>query len=69
MAALSGSHGQLLFLRGDYTVPLSALFDVKVGAVSGADDVFVHPKGNSIICLFNDHRYGQDAKGVLRDQE
>lgn len=41
------SHGQLLFLRGDYTVPLSALFDVKVGAVSGADDVFVHPKGNA----------------------
>jgi len=43
----SESHGQLLFLRGDYTVPLSALFDVKVGAVSGADDVFVHPKGNA----------------------
>lgn len=43
----SESHGQLLFLRGDYTVPLSALFDVKVGAVSGADDIFVHPKGNA----------------------
>lgn len=43
----SESHGQLLFLRGNYTVPLSALFDVRVGAVSGADDVFVHPKGNA----------------------
>ena len=43
----SESHGQLLFLRGDYTVPLSVLFDVKVGAVSGADDVFVHAKGNA----------------------
>lgn len=40
------NHGQLAFARGDYLVPLSALFDVKVGAVSGADDVFVHPKGN-----------------------
>ncbi len=38
--------GQLMFLRGDYGVPLSALFDVRVGAVSGADNVFVHPEGN-----------------------
>jgi len=41
------SHGQLAFLHGDYTVSLSDLFDVKVGAVSGADDVFVHPKGTT----------------------
>ena len=41
------SHGQLLFLNGDYTVPFSDLFDVKVGAVSGADDIFVHPKGKT----------------------
>jgi adenine-specific DNA-methyltransferase len=39
-------HGQLMFLRGDYRVPLASLFDVRVGAVSGADDVFVHPQGN-----------------------
>ena len=38
--------GQLMFLRGDYDVPLASLFDVRVGAVSGADDVFVHPQGN-----------------------
>ena len=38
--------GQLVFASGRYTVPLRALFDVKVGAVSGADDVFVHPEGN-----------------------
>ena len=38
--------GQLMFLRGDYDVPLASLFDVRVGAVSGADDVFVHPHGN-----------------------
>jgi adenine-specific DNA-methyltransferase len=41
------SHGQLVFLRGDYTVPLSDLFDIRVGAVSGADDIFVHPQGNA----------------------
>jgi adenine-specific DNA-methyltransferase len=38
--------GQLMFLRGDYTVPLADLFDVRVGGVSGADDLFRHPEGN-----------------------
>ncbi|HEX5392180.1 MAG TPA: class I SAM-dependent methyltransferase [Rhodocyclaceae bacterium] len=41
------SDGQLLFLRGDYNVPLADLFQVKVGAVSGADEVFTHPRGNT----------------------
>lgn len=39
--------GQLMFLRGDYRVPLAGLFDVKVGAVSGADEIFTHPEGNA----------------------
>lgn len=39
--------GQLMFLRGDYRLPLSALFDVRVGAVSGADAIFEHPQGNA----------------------
>ncbi|MFN3883569.1 MAG: Eco57I restriction-modification methylase domain-containing protein [Rhodocyclaceae bacterium] len=39
--------GQLSFVRGDYCVPLSELFEVKVGAVSGADEVFEHPEGNA----------------------
>lgn len=39
--------GQLMFLKGCFTVPLAALFDVKVGAVSGADDLFTHPEGNA----------------------
>jgi adenine-specific DNA-methyltransferase len=39
--------GQLMFLRGNYRLPLSELFDVKVGAVSGADEVFEHPEGNA----------------------
>ncbi|MFC3666410.1 Eco57I restriction-modification methylase domain-containing protein, partial [Uliginosibacterium paludis] len=38
--------GQLMFLSGDYRLPLSQLFDVRVGAVSGADAVFTHPEGN-----------------------
>jgi len=39
--------GQLMFLRGDYRMPLTALFEVKVGAVSGADEIFEHPEGNA----------------------
>ncbi len=39
--------GQLMFLRGDYGLPLSDLFDVRVGAVSGADEIFTHPEGNA----------------------
>ena len=40
--------GQLLLTRGIYSVPLSSVFSVKVGAVSGADDVFANPElGNA----------------------
>ncbi len=39
--------GQLMFLRGSYQIPLAELFDVKVGAVSGADEIFEHPEGNA----------------------
>ena len=38
--------GQLMFLRDDYGVRFSDVFTVKVGAVSGADHIFTHPKGN-----------------------
>ncbi len=38
--------GQLMFLRGDFRLPLSDVFEVKVGAVSGADSIFTHPNGN-----------------------
>jgi adenine-specific DNA-methyltransferase len=40
-------NGQFMFLSGRYTVPLSDLFAVKVGAVSGADRIFSHPRGNA----------------------
>ena len=38
--------GQLMFLRDNYTVRLSDVFSVKVGAVSGADAIYQHPAGN-----------------------
>ena len=38
--------GQLMFLRDNYSVRLADVFTVKVGAVSGADSIFTHPKGN-----------------------
>ena len=38
--------GQLMFLRDDYSVRFADVFAVKVGAVSGADQIFTHPKGN-----------------------
>jgi adenine-specific DNA-methyltransferase len=38
--------GQIAFLENGMTVPLSSLFRVKVGAVSGADPIFNHPEGN-----------------------
>lgn len=42
------SGGQLLFTRGHYPVPLSEVFFVKVGAVSGADDIYAHERlGNA----------------------
>lgn len=39
-------NGQIAFLESGMTVPLASLFDVRVGAVSGADNLFSHPEGN-----------------------
>jgi adenine-specific DNA-methyltransferase len=40
--------GQLLFTRGIYSVPLNSVFSVKVGAVSGADEIFADAeRGNA----------------------
>lgn len=38
--------GQLMFLRDDYRVRFSDVFNVRVGAVSGADHIYHHPAGN-----------------------
>jgi adenine-specific DNA-methyltransferase len=40
--------GQILFTRGIYSVPLRSVFSVKVGAVSGADEIFTNAElGNA----------------------
>jgi len=40
--------GQLLFTHGIYSVPLRSVFSVKVGAVSGADEIFANSElGNA----------------------
>lgn len=40
--------GQLMFTHGIYSVPLAQVFAVKVGAVSGADEIFAHEElGNA----------------------
>jgi adenine-specific DNA-methyltransferase len=40
--------GQLMFTHGIYSVPLRSVFAVKVGAVSGADDIFTNAElGNA----------------------
>jgi adenine-specific DNA-methyltransferase len=42
------SSGQLFFTRGIYSVPMNSVFSVKVGAVSGADEIFTNTElGNA----------------------
>lgn len=38
--------GQIAFTHARLSVPLADLFEVKVGGVSGADDIYAHPEGN-----------------------
>ncbi|MCL2591464.1 MAG: class I SAM-dependent methyltransferase [Betaproteobacteria bacterium] len=38
--------GQIAFTRAHLCVPLADLFEVKVGGVSGADEIYAHPEGN-----------------------
>jgi adenine-specific DNA-methyltransferase len=39
-------HGQIVFTHSTLSVPLDGLFDVRVGGVSGADDIYTHSDGN-----------------------
>lgn len=50
-------NGQLLFTKNSYTIPFSSLFFVKVGAVSGADSLFVNKEFGNM-----DFVYSQSAK-------
>jgi adenine-specific DNA-methyltransferase len=43
--------GQIAFTHTHLCVPLADLFEVKVGGVSGADDIYAHPEGNlELVC-------------------
>ena len=45
--------GQISFVSHEYNVRLSDLFSVKVGAVSGKDDIFAHEEGNrEFVCSY-----------------
>ena len=50
-------NGQLLFTKNNYTIPFSSLFFVKVGAVSGADSLFVNEEYGNM-----DFVYSRTAK-------
>lgn len=54
--------GQLMFLAGEYSLPLSEFFEVKVGAVSGADAIFTHPEGNMEFVCSRTHETGETRR-------
>jgi adenine-specific DNA-methyltransferase len=60
------AHGQLMFTRNDYNVPSSEVFAVKVGAVSGADEIFAHPTlGNADFVHSKTERTGQTRRMIF----
>lgn len=63
-ARLAG--GQLLFTRNEYTTRLSEVFFVKVGAVSGADDVFANEAlGNVDFVCSTTRKTGQTRRMIF----
>ncbi len=66
--ALAG--GQILLTRGIYSVPLAGVFSVRVGAVSGADDVFAHAGlGNMDFVCSRTARTGELRRMIFLEQE
>jgi adenine-specific DNA-methyltransferase len=66
--ALSG--GQILLTRGIYSVPLSSVFAVKVGAVSGADEIFANAElGNADFVCSKTAQTGELRRMIWRDRE
>ena len=58
--------GQLLFTRGIYSVPLASVFAVKVGAVSGADEIFTHAeRGNADFVCSKTARTGETRRMIF----
>ncbi|MEY3201668.1 MAG: hypothetical protein RIR70_1218 [Pseudomonadota bacterium] len=64
IARLAG--GQLIFTRNEYTVPAAEVFYVKVGAVSGADDVFANEHlGNLDFVCSTTRKTGQTRRMIF----
>ncbi len=66
--ALSG--GQILLTRGIYSVPLASVFSVKVGAVSGADEIFANAgPGNADFVCSRTAQTGELRRMIWLDRE
>lgn len=64
------SGGQLMLTRGIYSIPLQRLFFVKVGAVSGADDIFTHAElGNADFVCSKTAQTGATRRMIYRTGE
>ncbi|MDO9450473.1 MAG: class I SAM-dependent methyltransferase [Rugosibacter sp.] len=62
------ANGQLMFTRAIYFVPLRRVFFVKVGAVSGADDIFTHADlGNADFVCSKTGQTGQTRRMIFPD--
>jgi len=62
--------GQILLTRGIYSVPLSSVFAVKVGAVSGADEVFANAElGNADFVCSKTASTGELRRMIYLDRE
>jgi adenine-specific DNA-methyltransferase len=60
------SGGQLLLTRGIYSVPLASVFAVRVGAVSGADEIFTNAElGNADFVCSKTAQTGQTRRMIF----
>jgi adenine-specific DNA-methyltransferase len=60
------SNGQLLFTNNDYSIKFSDVFFVKVGAVSGQDEIFTHEKyGNEEFVCSKTFKTGELRKMIF----
>ena len=65
---LSGGH--LMFTRGIYNIPFHQCFSVKVGAVSGADEIFTNDElGNMEFVCSKTAQSGATRRMICLDQE
>jgi adenine-specific DNA-methyltransferase len=62
--------GQILFTHGIYSVPLKSVFAVKVGGVSGADEVFANTElGDTDFVCSKTAQTGELRRMIFRDHQ